>query len=295
MSADKYQIPEDLSIGAVKLRVRDLKQMLGFYHGFLGLELLVSHDDSAVLGYDSIQPLLVLEQHAQALARPANAAGLYHFAFLTPGRENLAHALHRLLRDNYPLQGVADHFVSEAIYLADPEGNGIEIYADRPRETWKWEGGKVRIGTVALDIDSLLAIQGGNENRAPVLSPGTKIGHIHLQVVNLLEAMRFYGDILGFDSMGMYGQSAAFYSAGGYHHHIGLNTWASAGGPRNGIDMQGMESFEIVFPDKIALDALTAVLSENRVAFGRDGGIVNLVDPSGISIKIREAGVVQSA
>ncbi len=285
LNSKVFRAPDELHIGAVGLRVTSMERMLDFYHDFLGLEILRSKTGHVELGFGNEQPLLVLRQAKDAIGRPANAAGLYHFALLTPGRMELAHALRRLLRAGYPLQGAADHFVSEALYLADPEGNGIEIYADRPRERWEWNGDQVRIGTVPLDIDSLLMAGMDEPDEAAVLSAGVEMGHIHLQVTNLKEAMTFYGNTLGLDSMGLYGASAAFYSAGGYHHHIGLNTWASAGGPKAQPEMVGLFGYELVLPGSKEMDTLIGTLQERT--FSRVGGGIEIEDPSGNRVFLR--------
>jgi catechol 2,3-dioxygenase len=213
--------------------------------------------------------------------------GLYHFALLTPSRTSLAAGLKRLLQLEYPLQGAADHFVSEALYLADPEGNGIEIYADRPKEDWEWEQGKIRIGTIPLDIDSLMD-EGSNQNDSLfALARGTVIGHVHLQVTNLAKAFDFYHRILGFDSMGLFGQSAAFFSVGGYHHHLGVNTWASDGGPSADQDMLGLVHFELLFPDTLSVDRLDAHLGEMDIKRENVEGALSFLDPSGNRIRLQ--------
>lgn len=281
-----FQAPEDLRLGAVSLRVRNLEAMLEFYSEFLGLNVLHLEKGRAELGFNPDQSLLTLTACVDGVSRPRQAAGLYHLALLVPDRKRLAQALKRLGQAGYPLQGAADHFVSEALYLADPEGNGIEIYADRARETWRWEDDQLRMGTAPLDIDDLLQLLEGEDANGVILAAGTVVGHIHLQVTNLQEAIQFYEFILGFDPMGLYGSSAAFYSAGGYHHHIGLNTWASADGPRARDNMLGLAEFEIVYRDPGQLRALTASLSRNGLAFDEVGQGITLEDPSGNLVKI---------
>ena len=212
MTTEIFHAPDHLRLGEVTLNVRDLDRMVNFYTNLLGFEILISDDEKIALGFEYNRPLVTLEHRANAALRPGNAAGLYHFALLPPSRKTLAQAFRNLIRSGYPLQGAADHYVSEAIYLADPEGNGIEIYTDRAREMWQWDGEQLRIGTVPLDADSLLGLAQDSDDTVEVLSKGTVMGHIHLQVTDLEEAMSFYGDILGFDSMGRYGPSAAFFS-----------------------------------------------------------------------------------
>jgi catechol 2,3-dioxygenase len=292
MTSDLFHAPDDLQIGTVTLSVRDLERMISFYNGFLGFEILKSENERVILGFEPHQPLVVLEYQVDAVPRTNNAAGLYHFALLTPSREKLGHTLRRLVQSGYPLQGTADHFVSEAIYLADPEGNGIEVYTDRAREKWQWDGDQVRMGTVPLDVDSLLSLAQDLGGSSQVLSTGTVMGHIHLQVTDLMEAMTFYEDILGFDSMGQYGNSAAFYSAGGYHHHIGLNTWASAGGPKAGTGMLGLRGFELKYPGAGSFEDLVQNLSSLEFDFTRIDDSISLEDPSGNRIIIRKAGEI---
>lgn len=286
MHEHNFQAPEDLRLGAVSLRVRSLEAMIDFYSDFLGFEVLHYEQDRVELGFDPNQTLVNLESFSDGVLRPRQAAGLYHFALLVPDRKRLAQALKLLGQSGYPLQGVADHFVSEALYLADPEGNGIEIYADRAREAWRWDDDQLRIGTVPLNIDELLHLVEGDEGYGTILGNGTVMGHMHLQVTHLQEAMHFYESILGFNSMGLYGSSAAFYSAGGYHHHIGLNSWASADGPEAGEDMLGLGQFEIIYPDPLQLKALTESLSMNALAFEEREQGIHVADPSSNLIKI---------
>lgn len=286
MTSNIFHAPADLRLGAVWLSVRQLGKMIDFYHGLLGLEVLSSERKQAVLGFEHDHPLIVLAQKAGDVDRPDNAAGLYHFALLTPMRARLAQALKRLVQTGYPLQGAADHFVSEAIYLADPEGNGIEIYADRPRDTWQWDGDRLRIGTVPLDVNSLLSVVPETEDPSSVLAAGTLMGHIHLQVSDLSEAKIFYEHNLGLDSMGDYGASAAFYSAGGYHHHIGLNTWASARGPKAEQGMLGLIGYELIFPGDQTLSALIDFLALRDIAFDQNDGRIRIEDPAGNQIFI---------
>jgi catechol 2,3-dioxygenase len=288
MNPEIFHAPDHLRLGEVTLNVRDLDRMVNFYTSLLGFDILISDDKKITLGFEHNQPLVSLEHYADAALRPKNAAGLYHFAFLSPSRKMLAQAFRELIRVGYPLQGAADHYVSEAIYLADPEGNGIEIYTDRAREMWQWNGDQVRIGTVPLDVDSLLGLAQDSDDIVGVLSKGTVMGHMHLQVTDLEEAMSFYGDILGFDSMGRYGTSAAFYSTGGYHHHIGLNTWASAGGPKAEAGMLGLKRFEIIYPRDGAFEGLIHSLSTLKLAFTQNGNSIKIEDPSGITMIIRK-------
>jgi catechol 2,3-dioxygenase len=220
-------IDPQTAIGEVHLTISDLDRSLRFYQNQLGFTLHNRTDRIARLGAGGAD-LLVLSQCEHA-PRVRGTAGLYHFAILVPSRVDLARALRRLVDTDTVMQGAADHGVSEALYLADPDGNGIEVYRDRPREQWPYVGGELRMGADPLDVESILAARAGDDRAG--LAAETTIGHVHLHVSRLAEAERFYVDLLGFELMQRYGPSALFVSAGGYHHHFGLNTWAGVGAP----------------------------------------------------------------
>ncbi|MDB5058643.1 MAG: Glyoxalase/bleomycin resistance protein/dioxygenase, partial [Chloroflexi bacterium] len=215
---------------------------------------------------------LVEQQGARPKAR--NTTGLYHLAILVPSRVELARSLARLIRSGNPLGGHSDHLVSEALYLTDPDGNGIEIYRDRPRSEWKMNGAQVQMATLPIDLQALLREQ-ADDNAPPATVPnGTTMGHIHLQVADIGAAARFYNGILGFDIMlGM--PTALFISAGGYHHHIGLNTWESAGGPQGAPDAAGLRQATIDLPNAEALaDVKARLKAANVPASEESGGLV---------------------
>jgi catechol 2,3-dioxygenase len=215
------------AVGEVHLTISDLDRSLRFYQNQLGFTVHTRRDRIARLGAGGAD-LLVLSQCEDA-PRVRGTTGLYHFAILVPSRADLGRALRRLVDTDTVMQGAADHGVSEALYLADPDGNGIEVYRDRPREQWPYVGGELRMGADPLDLESILAERAGGDGAG--LAPETTIGHVHLHVSRLAEAERFYVDVLGFELMQRYGPSALFVSAGGYHHHFGLNTWAGVGAP----------------------------------------------------------------
>ena len=219
-----------LSLGAVHLTVADLERSLAYYRGAVGLDVLGQEDGRASLGAGGRELLVLVEEPG---ARPARGyTGLYHFALLLPERADLARWLAHAARDRVPLVGLSDHFVSEALYLSDPDGHGIEIYWDRPREGWEGKVGQ-RLTTEPLDTDSLLAeLEDPATATFDGLPGGTVMGHVHLKVSSIPETIAFYRDRLGFGLMAQLGQQAAFLSAGGYHHHLGANTWESAGAPR---------------------------------------------------------------
>ncbi len=230
-------------IGAVHLRVADLDRLAAFYQACLGLEVRARETATARLGTESAE-LLVLHEDRSA-RRVTGTTGLYHFAILVPSRPDLARALKRLVDTSTRLQGAADHGVSEALYLADPEGNGIEIYRDRPRVEWPFVAGRLQMTTEPLDVQGLIAEADAAGER---MAAGTTMGHVHLCVSDLAATEQFYAETLGFDLMQRFGQSAAFFSAGGYHHHIGANIWTSAGAPAPPPDALGLDYFEIVVP-----------------------------------------------
>ena len=215
------------TVGAVHLTVADLDRSLGYYGADMGLETLETSSGRASLGSAGRELLALVEEPG---ARPADGyTGLFHFALLVPTRADLARWLAHAARDRVQLTGLSDHFVSEAIYLRDPDGHGIEIYADRPRETWDGLVG-VRMTTLPLDVDSLLATLEDPETEPfEGIAPGTVMGHVHLRVASIEPTIEFYRDVLGFDLTAQLGSQAAFLSAGGYHHHLGANTWESAG------------------------------------------------------------------
>jgi len=226
-----FSIHPNTSIGATHLTVADLERSRRFYVDVLGFRELERQGTTLTLTADGATPLLALTELPGAPPKPARATGLYHFAILVPSRLDLARSLRRLAELRYPLSGASDHLVSEALYLNDPDGNGIEIYRDRPRAEWPRLNGQIRMATDPLDLDGILAELDRDDRPWDGLAPATTIGHMHLHVADLRAAEAFYHGLLGFDIMLSFGGSALFLSAGGYHHHIGLNTWAGVGAP----------------------------------------------------------------
>lgn len=280
-------LPVTTHIGAVQLAVSQLDRALDFYTYQLGFHLLSRVGPQASLSVDGQTILLVLQERPGALPKPTYSTGLYHFAILTPSRLHLARSLRRLIELRYPLQGASDHLVSEAVYLADPDGNGIEIYADRPRSAWPRMGGELRMATDPLDFDGLMAELRADGGPWQGLPASTIIGHVHLHVRDIPEARAFYCEVLGFDLVLRYGPSALFVSAGGYHHHIGLNTWAGAGAPPPPSNAAGLVRYEIVLPDAAALLALQERLQQAQIASSAGDGSLDLTDPSGNGIRLR--------
>lgn len=247
----RNSIDPNTTLGYVHLTVRDFKRSLPFYQDVLGLQLNRRENDTAYLGVDG-KDIVVLTENPSA-KRARRATGLYHFAILVPSRFALAQSLKRIAETQVPVHGFADHLVSEAIYLPDPDDNGIEIYRDRPRREWYDAHGNLQMATDPLDLDDLLHELDGRDSAWQGLEPETRLGHMHLQVANIAATEKFYVDILGFDLMARYGPSASFTSAGGYHHHIAFNTWAGVGVPPPPPDSIGLREFVIQLPNQSTL------------------------------------------
>lgn len=264
-------------IGAVHLTISDLGRSVRFYESHVGFTLHRREEGTAWLGADDRADLLVLSQ-SESAPRVRGTTGLYHFAILVPSRRDLSRALRRLVATETVLQGAADHGVSEALYLADPDGNGIEIYRDRPHAEWPYVQGQLRMGADPLDLDGLL--EDGKGVNGAGLASGTVVGHVHLHVARLDEAERFYVGVLGFDLMQRYGPSALFVSAGGYHHHIGLNTWVGVGAPPPPPGAIGLRHFDVQLPDAAAIRAVEQRLGAAGIAVESTTDEFTVRDPS---------------
>jgi catechol 2,3-dioxygenase len=237
-----------LRIASVRLGVSDLPRSVDFYERVLGLPLVSREADRALLGPDPENPLLALATIADPTPVPRGSTGLFHFAVLHPTRRALAESVLRTAASRWPIDGVADHGVSEAIYLSDPDGLGIELYADRPREQWQRvaDGHGIAMVTLPLDIDDLLAQ--APDGPTPAVPKDTVVGHVHLKVADVPRALAFYRDALGFEEQALM-PSAAFLAAGGYHHHIGLNSWHSRGGSPPPDTAPGLRRVEFALSD----------------------------------------------
>lgn len=267
------------TIGAVELTVSNLDRSLAFYEQRLGFKLHHREGDGAAIGAGG-QDLLVLRENP--LARHVRGTtGLYHFAVLLPSRRDLALALRQIAITRTPLGGASDHLVSEALYLDDPDGNGIEIYRDRPRHEWPHSGdGVLQMATDPLDLDGILYEIEGYDDDWPGLPLETMIGHMHLHVAQIEAARQFYCDVLGFDLMVRYGSSALFVSAGGYHHHIGLNVWNGVGAPPPPANATGLRYFVIRLPDEAARSAVAERLQAAEVSIEDHADGLLVRDPS---------------
>ncbi len=278
MPSNTDTLPGGTHIGRTALRVTDIEAMTEFYRDVVGLGVQHRSDTGSVLGVGGT-PLLVLERDGDALERSRSGAGLYHNAFRVPSREALGDSLARI-RDGWQLSGASDHWVSEALYLSDPEGNGVEIYRDFPRDEWPIaDDGTVRIGTEPLDLASIEAAATGAA-RAPT---GTDVGHVHLEVTSLKAFREFYVEVLGFEVQTTV-PAACFVSAGGYHHHLGANTWHDRTTP---IEGRGLSWFEIVVPDRGALDAVRERIEARGVAATETDDGLAVTDTDGIEVRLR--------
>ena len=278
-------LPATLTMGAVSLSVGDLQRSLHYYKQHIGLSVLKQQGNTATLGVGS-RELLHLEGITGA-KHFSGTSGLYHFALRVPSRVHLAHFIMRLLQNQSRIDGASNHLVSEALYLTDPDGHGIEVYSDRPRSEWPKANGTVRMDTLPLDSEDVLKElpQGTNPER---LADGTDMGHVHLHVADTHAAEAFYVGILGFDKI-MTISRALFVSAGGYHHHLGLITWAGIGAKQAPAHAARLLRYEIVLPDQGALDAVNDRLYVAKIAMQEKNDVVIVDDPSGNTINLRLA------
>ncbi len=285
-----YSIHPDTTVGPVSLTVSDLQRSERFYRDVLGFKPQPGSQASLVLTADGKTPVLKLKGDPAAPLRPRHTTGLYHFAVLMPSRLDLARSLRRLAETGYPIQGGTDHLVSEAIYLSDPDGNGIELYRDRPREGWERLGGEIHMESDPLDYEGILGELNGHEQPWQGLAPGTRMGHVHLNVADLAMTEAFYCGVLGFDVMLRRASGALFISAGGYHHHLGLNIWDGAGAPPPPAGAIGLRSFGIMLPDVRELDIVAKCLQEAGVQTEEiDEGLL-VRDPSQNGILLTHRG-----
>lgn len=272
------QLPDNTHIASAHLLTADLPRALRFYSDLMGFQIIRQDDSSATLSADGQTPHLLLSARPGARPKPRNGTGLYHVAIRFPNRNALGRTFRRMLVARYPFGGFSDHGVSEALYLNDPDGNGLEMYTDRPRSTWPRAGERLNMTTEPLDLDNLLAA--ADDSPWTGIDPQTDIGHMHLHVSDLGAARHFYSDLLGLDvmqDMGYHG--AIFLAAGGYHHHLGLNIWAgTAPQPPNTL---GLRSFALRIPDEAARQAAIARLRAGGVAVDDQDGVAVIHDRDG--------------
>ena len=279
-----YRLPEATHLGRVRLQVADLERSLSFYERVLGMRVIRRTADSASLGpHGEDREIVHLRQLRSARPVPKRGLlGLYHFAILLPDRASLGRFVAHLAAIGEYV-GMSDHFVSEAVYLTDPDGLGIEVYADRPRDAWRYDERQLYMTTNHLDVDDLIKSAGGE--RWMGMPPGTVLGHVHLYVDDIAKAEAFYHDALGFDKVVWSYPGALFMSAGGYHHHLGTNTWARGAPPATDADARLLE-WEIIVPTKKDADEAARHVKAAGYPVKDESGEWILTDPWGTSLRL---------
>lgn len=276
-----YHIKPNTFVELVELKVTDLEKSLSYYTEVIGFKVLEKMDNKVLLTTDGKTPLLSIEQPTNVVPTQQKTAGLYHFALLLPSRADLGAVLKHFVEINIRI-GAGDHLVSEALYLNDPDGNGIEIYSDRPNTEWTWNNEYVAMDTLQIDAQSILA-EGAN-TKWTGLPEGTVMGHIHLHVGDLKEAEKFY-NALGFEVVTPNYPGALFMSTGKYHHHIGLNTWAGVGAPPTPENAVGLKAYTLVYPSPEALNAAVENIKAIGASVAEENGVLTTKDPSENKIK----------
>jgi catechol 2,3-dioxygenase len=279
-------IDPSLRVASVRLAVSDLPRSVDFYERVLGLPLISSESERALLGPHAERPALVLQDIERPTPLAPASTGLFHVAWLHPSRPALANSIRRVVAQRWRFDGASDHGVSEALYLTDPDGLGIEIYADRPRERWeRAPDGGFRLVTLPLDLEDLLAQDPGGP--VPALPADTSVGHVHLKVSQVPRAAAFYRDALGFDEQAAL-PSASFLSAGGYHHHVGLNSWQSEGASPPPDTAPGLREVEFELGDPRALEQLERQLQDAPAEASLErNGALSVRDPDGQLLTFR--------
>lgn len=272
-------------VGEVNINVTNLQKSLDFYQRVFGFEILEQEQTKAVLSADGKRPLLILEQPEGVSPKAGRTTGLYHFAILLPRRADLANFLKHLVQTEGPnlRLGASDHFVSEALYFDDPDGNGIEVAVDRDSSVWDWNEGLVDMGTVALDANGLVEESDKDWDGIP---KDTVMGHIHLHVADLDASENFYVNGLGFDIVTRY-PGALFASTGGYHHHLGLNVWNGVGAPAPAKNTVGLNWFTLVFADDATRKQKIETLQNVGAEVVAENDYYVTKDPAGNTIQLR--------
>lgn len=270
--------------GPVTLSTSNLEGLAAFYHDRLGLSHVGREGGTLSLGVGRMELLRLVGEPGAVPA--AGTTGLFHFALLLPSRAALARALRHLAENRTPLQGAADHAVSEAIYLADPDGNGIEIYHDKPREEWPYLDGKLRMTNDPLDLEALWEEGVAGTSTWKGLPAETHMGHVHLRVAEVEAAVTFYRDVIGLELTARMGSQAAFLSAGGYHHHIAVNTWGSLGAPPPPPGSAGLREFSLVMAGQAQIELVVAQARAAGVKVKRSSVDASLSDPSQNALRL---------
>lgn len=273
-----FHEPPVIYVDTVHLNVQDLGRSLAYYKDVIGLTVTEQSEIAATLSASADKPLIVLHQDGPVAPRPSRTTGLYHVALLVPTRNDLAQVVRHLIRRREPVAS-SDHLVSEALYLNDPDGNGIEIYRDRDPGSWTWENGLVQMTVDPLDFEDLLS----KEPETPWngLPKGTVMGHIHLHVSDINETETFYTDILGFQTVSRFNDHAVFLSDAHYHHHIALNIWNGRGIPAPPPNTAGLKHCTILYPDIRALDKVAKRLADNKITTDTGHNRITVTDPAG--------------
>jgi catechol 2,3-dioxygenase len=286
-NAGNPSLPPGTALGPVRLNAGDAEALAAFYEQTVGLSRLSKTDGILVLGNEGTAGGLVeLVAAPDAPARPPGTTGLFHLAILVPSRLELARSLRRVSDAGWRFTGASDHLVSEALYLRDPEGNGIEIYRDRDRSEWRREGDDIVMDSLPLDLEGVLAELETDDAPPAGMPPQTRIGHVHLNVADIATSETFYREGLGFDVTVRGYPSALFVSAGGYHHHVGFNTWMGEGAPPPPPGARGLEHFEVVLPTVADVDATEQRLAAHGTETTRTDDGVTAVDPSGNRVRL---------
>jgi catechol 2,3-dioxygenase len=279
-----YRLHAEAVLGPVHLQVAELRRSVAYYERVIGLRTISSDDSTAVLGgHDDLTPIVILHHHEGAAPVPSRGRlGLYHFAILVPDREALGRFITHLAAIG-AYAGMSDHLVSEAVYLTDPDGLGIEVYADRPRNSWRVTNRALEMATLTLDAADLVRASRGVPWEG--MPQGTRIGHVHLFVSDLDEAARFYHQGLGLDKVVLEFPGALFMSAGGYHHHLGTNTWA-AGAQRAQSDDARLLEWSVILPTSDDVDATARALKQAGAKISREDGDLIAADPWGTIVRV---------
>ena len=280
------KIPDNTKIQSIDLRVRDLKTSLDFYSGQLGFREITSEGNTSLLSANGEYPYLIkLVEDKNAHVRIKGTTGLYHIAILFPDRKELAKVFMKLFKNQMKFQGFSDHLVSEAIYLSDPDGNGIELYIDKPRDTWVWKNGEVVMDSLPLDL-SLITNELNEGEIFTGIHPETILGHIHLNVSDLRKAEEFYNEIIKMNISNYSYPGARFFSAGDYHHHIGTNNWSTNKKLSANENSLGMISYTIKIPDKDYLNHIKENAENSKLK-------IISAEADGLSLKDQDGNLVQ--
>ena len=249
-------------IKSIDLRVKNIEASVNFYSDLLGFQVIENNNRRVLLSSDGQLPYLIcLKENSSSSPLKQNSAGLYHIAFKFTSRKELARVFLRLFNKQIKFQGFSDHLVSESIYLSDPDGNGVELYADKPGSEWNWKYGQVIMDLLPLDL-SVITSEIDDPEKWNGIHPETNIGHIHLKVTDLFKAEKFYNQILGLNISNSFLQGAMFFSTGGYHHHIAVNTWFSGKGKPASENSSGLIKFTLKMPDKNFLRSVSEKAAE---------------------------------